>query len=166
MSASALAWARFCSCTSGCASAAVLRSPQFATRRPRPPASASIKSRIKLLVYVVAATFAGLVGGLIILQKLRITPAAGFSVLDWSANVIFIVVIGGIDSLEGPIVGAVMFFLLRGFLADYGSWCQTTSGTDPLATLGADPRSERRRARTSGLVQVVHRGDPRALRSP
>jgi hypothetical protein len=34
-----------------------------------------------------------LVGALVILEKLRITPAAGFSVTDWSADVIFIVVL-------------------------------------------------------------------------
>lgn len=93
------------------------------------------QGRIKLLVYVVAATFAGLVGGLIILQKLRITPAAGFSVLDWSANVIFIVVIGGIDSVEGPIVGSVIFFLLRGLLADFGSWYLSVLGLVAIVTM-------------------------------
>jgi len=93
------------------------------------------QGRIKLLVYVVAAAFAGLVGGLIILQKLRITPAAGFSVLDWSANVIFIVVIGGIGSVEGPIVGALIFFLLRGFLADYGSWYLIILGLVAIVTM-------------------------------
>jgi branched-chain amino acid transport system permease protein len=36
-------------------------------------------------------------------------------------NVIFITVIGGIGRVEGPIVGAIVFFALREFLADYGS---------------------------------------------
>jgi branched-chain amino acid transport system permease protein len=86
-------------------------------------ASVGIDQRnIKLLVYVISAAFASLVGMLIILQKLRITPGAAFSVQDWSANVIFIVVIGGIGSIEGPIIGAIVFFALRSVLADYGSW--------------------------------------------
>jgi branched-chain amino acid transport system permease protein len=80
------------------------------------------QQRIKLAVYVISAAIAGLVGALVILQKLRITPNAGFSVLDWSVNVIFIVVIGGIGRIEGPIVGAIVFFVLRSLLADYGSW--------------------------------------------
>jgi len=63
------------------------------------------------------------------LEKLRITPAAGFSVADWSANVIFIVVIGGIGSIEGPIVGTLVFFVLRFLLADYGAWYLITLGT-------------------------------------
>jgi branched-chain amino acid transport system permease protein len=36
--------------------------------------------------------------------------------------VIFIVVIGGIGTIEGPIVGVVVFFLMRDQLASLGSW--------------------------------------------
>ena len=64
----------------------------------------------------------GLVGGLIYLQKFRISPDAAFSVLDWTALVIFIVVIGGIGTIEGPIIGVIVFFILQSLLADYGSW--------------------------------------------
>ena len=86
------------------------------------------QQRTKLAVYLIAAFIAGLVGGLVMIEKLRITPAAGFSVGDWSANIIFIVIIGGIGSIEGPIVGTVIFFLLRSILADYGSWYLITLG--------------------------------------
>src|SRR5262249_51268836 len=68
--------------------------------------------RAKLAVYLIAACGTGLAGGLIFLQKLRISPDAGFSVLDWTANVIFIVVIGGIGTIEGPIIGTLIFFVL------------------------------------------------------
>jgi branched-chain amino acid transport system permease protein len=106
-------------------------------------AAASIginQRRIKMIVYVVAAAFAGLVGGLIMLQKLRITPSAGFSVADWSANVIFIVVIGGLGSIEGPIVGAIVFFLLRAFLADFGSWYLIALGSVAIVVMLRAPR--------------------------
>src|SRR5260221_6316032 len=75
------------------------------------------QQRTKLAVYLIAALIAGLVGSLVILEKLRTTPAAAFSVTDWSADVIFIVIIGGIGSVEGPIVGTLAFFALRLFLA-------------------------------------------------
>ena len=58
-----------------------------------------------------------MIGALIFLQKARISPDTAFSVNDWSAFVIFIVVIGGIGRIEGPIVGTAIFFLLRHFLA-------------------------------------------------
>ena len=51
-----------------------------------------------------------MVGALIFLQKLRISPDDRFSVNDWTAFVIFITVIGGIGRIEGPIVGTLVFF--------------------------------------------------------
>lgn len=77
--------------------------------------------RTKLEVYVVTSAFTAIIGGLIFLQKLRISPDAAFSVNDWTAFVIFIVVIGGIGTLEGPIIGTLLFFLLREQLADFGT---------------------------------------------
>ncbi|MBU2357750.1 MAG: branched-chain amino acid ABC transporter permease, partial [Alphaproteobacteria bacterium] len=36
--------------------------------------------------------------------------------------VIFIVVIGGIGTIEGPIIGVLVFFVLQNTLSDFGSW--------------------------------------------
>jgi branched-chain amino acid transport system permease protein len=77
--------------------------------------------RIKYAVYIAVAAATAMIGALIALQKLRVSPDAAFSVNDWTAFVIFIVVIGGIGTIEGPIVGTLVYFLLREFLADYGS---------------------------------------------
>jgi branched-chain amino acid transport system permease protein len=77
--------------------------------------------RTKLVVYLAAAFGTGTTGALIYLNLLRISPDAAFSI-NWTAYVIFIVVIGGIGTLEGPIVGTVVFFVLRELLADLGSW--------------------------------------------
>jgi branched-chain amino acid transport system permease protein len=77
--------------------------------------------RIKFLVYVLTAFGTAMIGALIFLQKLRISPDTAFSVNDWTAFVIFITVIGGIGRIEGPIIGTIIFFLLRQALADLGS---------------------------------------------
>jgi branched-chain amino acid transport system permease protein len=77
--------------------------------------------RIKFSVYVFVAGMTGMIGGLIVLQKVRMSPDAAFSVNDWTAFVIFIVVIGGIGTIEGPIIGTILYFVLREFLADLGS---------------------------------------------
>lgn len=78
-------------------------------------------TRTKFFVYVITAALTASVGALIFLQKIRISPDAAFSVNDWTAFVIFIVVIGGIGTLEGPIIGTIIFFLLREYLADLGT---------------------------------------------
>lgn len=75
----------------------------------------------KFIVYIVASALTATIGALIFLQKLRISPDAAFSVNDWTAFVIFIVVIGGIGTIEGPIIGTLIFFALRETLADLGT---------------------------------------------
>jgi branched-chain amino acid transport system permease protein len=93
--------------------------------RDSEPAASSVgvdAMRTKLWVYVLCAFGTGMTGALIYLQTARISPDAAFSVLDWTAMVIFIVVIGGIGSIEGPIVGVIVFFVLQDQLASYGPW--------------------------------------------
>jgi len=93
--------------------------------RDSEPASASLgvnTFRTKFIIYIVTAACTGLVGGLIFLQKLRISPEAGFSINDWTVVVIFMVVIGGIGTIEGPLIGMLIFIVLRELLADYGSY--------------------------------------------
>jgi branched-chain amino acid transport system permease protein len=85
-------------------------------------------ARTRLFVYVLAAFGTGTTGALIYLNLLRISPDAAFSI-GWTASTIFIVVIGGLGTLEGPIVGTVVFFLLRHLLADHGAWYMILLGT-------------------------------------
>ena len=77
--------------------------------------------RLKALVFLLTAFGTGLCGGLLFIQITRITPDAAFSLLDWTAFVLFVVVIGGIGTLPGPIVGVVVFYALERLLSDYGS---------------------------------------------
>lgn len=77
--------------------------------------------RTKFIIYIITAFGTAMIGALIFLQKLRISPDTAFSVNDWTAFIIFITVIGGIGRVEGPIIGTIIFFLLRQALADLGS---------------------------------------------
>jgi branched-chain amino acid transport system permease protein len=96
--------------------------------------------RTKLVVYVIAAAGAAMVGALIFLQKIRISPDAAFSVNDWTAFVIFITVIGGIGRVEGPIVGTLVFFLLRQTLADLGTLYLLMLGAVAIAVMLFAPK--------------------------
>jgi branched-chain amino acid transport system permease protein len=104
----------------------VLRSRQglaLAAMRDNAPAAGSIgidEGMTKLWVYVVAGFGASLVGALTFFQTARISPDAAFSVTDFTAYVLFVVVIGGIGTLEGPIVGAILLYFLREWLAGFG----------------------------------------------
>ena len=73
-------------------------------------------------------------------RNARISPDAAFAVTDWTAYVIFIVVIGGIGTIEGPILGVIVFFVLRSALADYGSWYLMTLGLIAIAVMLCAPK--------------------------
>jgi branched-chain amino acid transport system permease protein len=94
----------------------------------------------KFLVYVVTALATAMLGALIFLQKLRISPDAAFSVNDWTAFVIFITVIGGIGRIEGPIVGTLVFFALRQTLADLGTIYLMMLGLAAIVIMLAAPK--------------------------
>ena len=81
-----------------------------------------------------------MVGALIFLQKLRISPDTAFSVNDWTAFVIFITVIGGIGRIEGPIIGTIVFFLLRQTFADLGSLYLLMLGAVAIAVMLMAPK--------------------------
>jgi branched-chain amino acid transport system permease protein len=91
--------------------------------------------RLKLAVYIGTAAGTAMVGALIFLQKLRISPDTAFSVNDWTAFVIFITVIGGIGRIEGPLIGTLLFFLLRQTLADLGSLYLLMLGVVAIAVM-------------------------------
>ena len=97
-------------------------------------------TRTKLVVYILTAFGTAMVGALIFLQKLRISPDTAFSVNDWTAFVIFIVVIGGVGRIEGPILGTALFFVLRQLFADLGSWYLILLGVIAVAIMLKAPR--------------------------
>ena len=96
--------------------------------------------KTKLLVYVLTAFGTGMVGALIYFQKARISPDAAFSVLDWTAYVIFIVVIGGIGTLEGPILGAIILYFMQDYLSGFGSWYLIALGLLAAAAMLVAPK--------------------------
>jgi branched-chain amino acid transport system permease protein len=91
-------------------------------------------------VFLTAAFGTGIAGGLIYLQKGRVSPDAAFAVTDWTAYVIFIVVIGGIGTIEGPIIGVLVFFALQSLFADYGTWYLMALGLIGIIVMLFAPR--------------------------
>ncbi|MCZ2105078.1 MAG: branched-chain amino acid ABC transporter permease [Comamonadaceae bacterium] len=83
--------------------------------------------RIKWAVWVAAAAGCAMTGALLFITKLRVAPDSAFSI-DWTTTMFFIVVIGGIGTLEGPIIGTIAYFFLREWLADLGSVYLITLG--------------------------------------
>lgn len=87
---------------------------------PRAAATSGVNVQAsKRLVFVMAAAGAGVGGALMALSTLRVQPDGVFSV-QWAAFMIFIVVVGGVGTLEGPLLGVLVFWGLKQTLADFG----------------------------------------------
>ncbi|NRB01752.1 MAG: branched-chain amino acid ABC transporter permease, partial [Rhodobacteraceae bacterium] len=50
------------------------------------------------------------------------------------------VVIGGLGTIEGPIIGVILFFLLRDLAADLGTWYLIGLGALAIAVMLIDRR--------------------------
>lgn len=96
--------------------------------------------RTKLIVYVLTAAGVAMTGALTFLQRLRISPDSAFSVTDWTALVVFMVVIGGVGSFEGPILGALVYFVLRESLASFGPFYLMALGGAAILVMLVEPR--------------------------
>lgn len=76
--------------------------------------------RSKLSCFLIGAFITGLAAGVIYLFQVFIQPYKAFSI-DWTVKLVFIVIIGGIGTIEGPIIGAALYVLLSQTLSEYFS---------------------------------------------
>jgi ABC-type branched-subunit amino acid transport system permease subunit len=75
----------------------------------------------RMLVFVVAGTGCGAAGALLAISQLQVQPGAVFSV-QWTAEMAFATIIGGLGTIEGPIIGTAVFMVLQQTLASYNAW--------------------------------------------
>jgi branched-chain amino acid transport system permease protein len=87
-------------------------------------AAASVGVRVgvaKRILYFVAAIGCGAAGALTLANTLFIQPNSIFGV-QYSAYMIFMVLVGGLGTFEGPILGAIVLFLIQDWFGDEGVW--------------------------------------------
>jgi branched-chain amino acid transport system permease protein len=87
-------------------------------------AAASLGVRVKtakLTLFVLAAFGCGAAGALTLANTLFIQPQSIFGV-SWTAYMIFMVLVGGLGTFEGPLIGALVFFAIQHWFADQGAW--------------------------------------------
>lgn len=95
---------------------------------------------LKRNVYVVVAMVTGLAGALFFLDMVRLSPDAGFDMTDFTADIVFIAVIGGVGRFEGPLIGCIVYFGLRGFFSDYAQWYLIGLGTLAILIMLLSPK--------------------------
>jgi len=87
--------------------------------------------RTKQIVFVFAALGAALAGALWLAATVSFQPKAYFGV-QWMAYTIFMVIVGGIATFEGAIIGAVIFFAIEALLGDWGVWYLIVLGASAI----------------------------------
>ena len=104
----------------------LLRSPLGASLqaiRDDEAAAASLGVRVmagKRVLFVLAGLGCGAAGALTLANTLFIEPTSIFSV-QWTAYMIFMVLVGGLGTYEGPILGAVLLWIIQTEFIDNGS---------------------------------------------
>jgi branched-chain amino acid transport system permease protein len=76
---------------------------------------------LRFMLFVLAGFGCGAAGALILANTLFIQPQSIFGV-QYSAYMIFMVLVGGLGTFEGPILGAIVFFAIQYQFADQGAW--------------------------------------------
>lgn len=76
---------------------------------------------VKQIIFVVAAFGCALAGALWLASAVTFQPRTYFGV-QWTVFMLFMVLVGGLKTFEGPILGAIIFFLLQEFFGHYGAW--------------------------------------------
>jgi branched-chain amino acid transport system permease protein len=76
--------------------------------------------RVRFLLWVAAAMGTGLAGATYFLAQLRITPPSAYDP-NWANIAIFIVMVGGLGSLEGVLIGALIYFSADRWFGEYGT---------------------------------------------
>jgi branched-chain amino acid transport system permease protein len=88
--------------------------------------------RTRFQVWVLTSFVTALAGATFYLSQLRVQPTSSFSVVQWTAPIIFIVVIGGFGTIEGPIVGALLYWWFKDRFIDHDTWYSTSIGVIAL----------------------------------
>src|SRR5713101_363289 len=93
---------------------------------PRAVSLGYTAEQYKLLAFVLSATLSGLAGG----TKAIVFQLASLTDVHWtmSGEVVLMTLLGGLGTVFGPVVGAVIVVTLENYLAQLGSWVTVVQG--------------------------------------
>lgn len=107
----------------------------FQAIRDDEEAAASLGVRVvagKRILFVIAAAGCGAAGAVTLANTYFVEPTSIFGV-DWTAYMIFMVLVGGLGTFEGPIIGAIVLFVIQNEFGDNGAWYLVGLGAAAMA---------------------------------
>lgn len=93
----------------------------------------------KLWCFLIASFVTGITAGILYLNQVFVQPYSAFGI-EWTVRLCFIVIIGGIGTIEGPIIGALIYVLLQQYLAEYASISLILLGSISVVVMLAFPK--------------------------
>ncbi len=90
--------------------------------------------RYKLLAFVLSAALAGLAGSL----KALVLGFGTLTDVHWSMSglVVLMTLVGGMGTLTGPVIGAIIIIALENKLGDFGTWLARVTQVEWFNTIG------------------------------
>lgn len=95
--------------------------------------------KTKLITFLIAAFWVSLTGCLLFMNQAYIVPASAFSI-DWTIAMVFMVIIGGSGTIEGPIVGAIVYIILRQYLYEFPGYSNIILGVIAIVIIIVAPK--------------------------
>jgi branched-chain amino acid transport system permease protein len=91
-------------------------------------------NKYKLLAFVLSAALSGLAGA----TKTVVLGFATLSDVHWSMSglVVLMVLVGGLGTIVGPVVGAIIIVALENKLGTFGYWMASTTGVEWFRSIG------------------------------
>ena len=93
----------------------------------------------KLIVFLISAAVMALCGIVMYINQIYITPSGAFSI-DWTIAMVFIVIIGGSGTIEGPIVGAFVYVILNQILYNFPGYSNLIMGAIAVIVIILAPK--------------------------
>jgi branched-chain amino acid transport system permease protein len=105
--------------------------------------------RLRTLVpaWALSAFLTGAMGAVVALQNGHLTPNSAFSI-QYTLDAVVICVIGGLGTVFGPLIGAIIVFSLRQYTADFAGWATLIEALVVILVVRLVP---------DGAVGVLHR---------
>ena len=90
--------------------------------------------RVKRTIFLISAVGCALAGTIWLASAITYQPRTAFGI-NWTIFMLFMVLVGGLGSYLGPVIGAVLFFALQEIFGDFGAWY--LAGVGVVAVLAA-----------------------------
>ena len=103
--------------------------------------------RSKLICFLISSAITGVAGAALYLNLSYIKPTVGFGI-DWTVSMVFIAVIGGMGTIEGPIIGAAVFIILRQLLYNFSGFSMLILGIIAVVMILVAPK---------GIMGLIHK---------